>query len=300
MLVNIPAYRLKCHALCILAAIICSAQSTYVIAAPFNEINTSAFNNRNGSITIGPSLLSFRYQEFNQDDQLINKETGILAGVSGGIGYTRSKWQAQLAGSYHTGTVDYDGQSQAGTPLKSRSDANILDGYAILRRQLKVNTRPLALYGGFGYHYWRRNIRPTTIGTGQTINGLLEFYDWTYWLFGINTQVLQSNADELTFDLRFMRMQDSNLEVDFMGLNDFDNAHLNLGEAWGSRVSLSWQKRTGSGSFLIVEPYIELIDINRSAPVHATINDNPTTSTITEPRSETHNVGLKLQWLGRF
>jgi hypothetical protein len=277
-----------------------SAQSTYLVAAPLNEINTSAFNNRNWSITVGPSLLSFRYQEFNQDDRLINKETGILSGVTGGIGYTQSKWHALLAGSYNAGTVDYEGQSQAGTPLKSRSDAKILDGYAILRRQFKVKTRPLAPYGGVGYHYWRRNIHPTTIGTGQTINGLLEYYDWIYWLLGINTQILQSEADELTVDLRFMRMQDSNLEVDFMGLNDFDNARLNLGEAWGSRVSLSWQKCIGSGSLLIVEPYVEFVDINRSAPVRATINDNPTPSTITEPRSETHNFGLNLQWSGRF
>ena len=263
------------------------AQSVSVAANPLKLMNMAFFS--------GASLMNFGYTEFDTNDAWLDEENGVLPGLFLGGTLYWPNWYVSLALNYHFGEVEYQGQTQStdpalsGMPISSRSDTDIFDTTAIAGYQFSAVT----VYGGLGYYFWRRNIQPTMTDNGLPVAGLLEFYSWTYAILGLNTPLTRDEDFHLNLDVRATRMLQANMEVNFLGFGNYDNANLNLGEDWGLRLALPWTfSAFNKDSTITVEPYYTAWNLNRSNVTELTIDGTGTGSGVVEPRSETRNYGV--------
>ncbi len=247
----------------------------------------------------GTSLMSLGYTEFDSNGAWYDDERGLLPGfLLGGSLYWPNNWYASLQLDVYFGDVGYRGQTQSfefpalsGLPINSRSDANIFDTTAIAGYRFSAVT----LYGGLGYYFWRRNIRPTSLNNGLQVAGMLEFYSWSYALLGANVPMFRMMSSSVSLDLRTTYMLQADMEVNFLGYGGYDNASLNLGEDWGLRLALPWIFHSfGKGPSITIEPWYTRWNLNRSNAVELTVNGAYTGSQVHEPQSETRNFGISV------
>ncbi len=246
----------------------------------------------------GTSLMSLGYTEFDINGAWYDEETGVLPGLLlGGTVYWPT-WYASLALNYYFGDMKYRGQTQSfkspalsGLPINSRSNADIFDTTAITGYPLSTVT----LYGGLGYHFWRRNIRPTTINNGLQVAGILEFYSWSYALLGVDVPLFRTWASHISLNARAMRMLQADIEVNFLGYGGYDNASLNLGNDWGLRLALPWTFRSSDhGPEITIEPWYTRWNLNRGNVVELTTKGAYTGSVVSEPQSKTRSFGISV------
>jgi hypothetical protein len=260
------------------------------------------------NLGVGFDAMYFDYREFNGQQVLLDKETGLIPGLQLSGMLQWSNWYSEMVYEYHLGTVDYDGQTQNGDSLSTETEEDIIDLSLIIGRHFGNASRyRSALYAGLGYHYWERNILPTVISSGQ-VAGLLETYEWSYVLLGMKFSFLKSNQNGLLFDVRVRRMLDATMDIDFLGFTDgngnqWDNTTLNLGEDWSYRLGLPYILSLRHNASLTIEPYISTWFIKRSDMRELTSGGEPLQGerlVVYEPQSETTNVGISIRYLYQF
>jgi hypothetical protein len=233
-------------------------------------------------IEIGAAVLNFGYKEFDYSDKLLNREDGNLPGAT--LRLSHSRKPLLFAGDvyYYGGDVAYDGQTDTGIPVTTRTGEKILDTAVRaeywLARPGELNH---ALYAGAGYHRWQRDIRPTYTATGQPVSGLFETYQWWFAFVGAKLTLSESPKVRWLLDTRVVRLIHPSITVESNGL--YDNARLDLGERWGGRLALPWRYTMSRTAGLTVEPFVESFGLGRSTTA---------VGTVSEPRSETRNYGL--------
>lgn len=250
---------------------------------------------------IGVGLNKFNYTEYNDNNIFLDGETGVIPGLILSMKKEKTKNYTEFVGSFYGSVINYDGQTQGGTPLKTRSDAVILDGHFKSGYKLENNKD---YYLGLGYRYWYRNIRPGRDSNGNPVAGLLEEYSWPYLLLGFQSNLMQASATEVNLDIRYTHMLNAKMSIDFLGYCNYDNAEVDLGNRNGWRFALPVKKKLGSANVLLITPYYEIIDIGKSNTVALTrngalvdCNSDGFYDGALEPRSETRNFGIEFTWL---
>ena len=245
---------------------------------------------------IGVGLLDFDYVEYDDNNVFLDGESGLIPGVIAKV-KTDDRIYYEWEGSVYYNTIEYDGQTQGGAPVKTDSDALVIDTHFKVGVKLApAYGRNQKIYAGLGYRYWYRNIRSGQDIFGNPVAGLLEEYSWYYGLVGYEVYFAASSSVNVGFDLRLNKMFSAKLDVDFLGFNGFDNSELHLGNRVGARFAVPVEIKYPS-STIIVAPYYEIIDIGRSNDVRVLSGGVPTTTVIHEPRSETRNIGVEVTWL---
>ena len=244
---------------------------------------------------IGAGLMDFNYTEYDDDDVFLDGETGFIPGVVLKLKLRSQKIYTEFVGQAYANTIEYDGQTQGGTPLKTKSNAVIVDTHfkSGLRLSHARNHGP---YAGIGFRYWLRNILPGRDINGNAVAGLLEQYHWSYGLLGYSGNFHVSEKVTLGFDIRHTYMFNGKMDVNFLGYKNYDNTQVELGNRAGQRFALPITTKIRSHR-LILSPYYEILDIGKSNSVGVTIDGVPTNTVIHEPRSETRNMGIEITWL---
>jgi hypothetical protein len=195
--------------------------------------------------------------------------------------------------SFIDGDVRYDGQTQSGQPVRTRTDERIIDGALTAGGAFRAGERlRLRLYGGMGYREWHRDIHST-----GTASGLDETYAWWYALAGGTALYRQTRSTEWGVDARLLRPLDPELRINFPG--DLDTARLDLGARTGYRVALAWRRDLSERFRVEVTPYYEYWSLGRSGTVPLERNGTAI-GNLYEPRSETRNVGVAVNVSRRF
>lgn len=251
--------------------------------------NKSASHN----VSIGIALQDFGYKEFSDQNTLLDREDGWIPGISGAYSQQTDKYSLDIGFTYIKGNVVYDGQTQGGIPLKTKTNEQIIDTSISLGilDTLKL-VKPSILYFGFGFREWQRDILPT-----GTVLGLFETYHWHYGFIGGRVELLKKENLSLWLDGRFTRPINPIMRVCLSG---FDCADLSLGINTSGRVSLPIHYRLHPNNSIIIEPYFESWDFGRSPGKELTINGTPTGAVILEPRSETRNIGISISVNSQF
>lgn len=254
------------------------------------------------SFEVGVGLMDFDYVEYDDDNVFLDGESGLIPGVIMKL-KTNKRIYYELEGSLYYNKIKYDGQTQSGIPITTKSDALIVDTHFKVGLNLEPSFgRKSKMYGGIGYRYWYRNILPTTISSplsffnGSSVAGILEEYSWFYGLAGYAVHFNASNNVNVGLDFRLTKMIDAKLDVDFLGFRGYDNNTLSLGNKIGARFAVPITVKTKKYPFFIT-PYFEIIDIGKSNSVPLTQGGVSTGFGILEPRSETRNVGVEVTWL---
>ena len=247
---------------------------TSVQAAPYSN------NTR-----IALSLMDFGYQEFDDNNASLNREDGYLPGLTLSVDAPASRWSLTTELSLYAKDVLYDGQTQSGTPIQSRTDETIVDVSLMLSKELvDKSLSPEQLYYGLGYRHWRRNIRDTRTAAGTPVSGLLEIYRIPYVLLGSRWDMARSNNTKWTLDLRLTHTFLSEMSVEL-----YEGTTLDLGERVGGRVSITVDYLSPKGRTFYVEPFYEYWQLGKSG-----IEFNSGLGNILEPRSTTKNLGLNI------
>lgn len=261
---------------------------TFPIQAQWSENTTE-------EMYLGASLLDFTYKEFDDAGTLLDREDGIIPGFMLGYKRQRNDVFTELSFSYHGTDIKYDGQTQSGIPVTTRSDADIYELQLKMGSELRTrNNYKYEMYGGFGYRFWQRNIRSTAIAAG-----IYEEYDWSYFMLGAKFPLTKTEESTLDFDIQYTRMINANIFVQLSSLGA-DDVNLALGKESGYRFSLPWRIKTQNSSTWVIEPYYEFWEIGKSEIKPITVGGTPTGFVVWEPRSETSNVGINLNMVIPF
>jgi len=251
---------------------------------------------------LGVGLIKFDYAEYDDNNVFLDGETGFIPGIILKRTQNHLSVYTEIAGQLHGNTIEYDGQTQGGTPTKTDSDAIIFDTYFKVGLHFSA-ARNHGPYLGIGYRYWFRNIRSGRDINGDPVAGLLEQYHWNYGLLGYAANFNVSENVNMGFDLRHTQMLNGKMDIDFLAYCGYDDAQVDLGNESGTRFAMPIQIKIRKHA-LIVTPYYEIIDIGKSNTVALTRNgslvDCDSDSYFDgalEPRSETRNVGINITWL---
>lgn len=229
------------------------------------------------------SSLHFGYREFADHGALLDREDGVLPGIVLGAA-TATVERRRLAAEVvlYDGAVGYDGHTNSGLPVATRTDSRITD--AQVRAEWwggEWTGTAYALYAGLGYRVWDRDIGAARTATGRPVSGLRERIEWG-WLFGGARLNRAAGAARYGLDVRLLRLVRPRLSV-------YDDTTLEPGERFGGRLSAHWEYALGERTALRLEPFAERWSLGRSA-------DEPLAGggRVFEPRSETRNSGVEL------
>lgn len=255
-------------------------------------ISYQAWSSPDFTLGVGFDAMRFYYSEFDPDDNILNTEKGVIPGLVISAAFEWETWYSEFNYKYNTGKVEYDGQTQSGTPVITDTQEDIVDVNLIAGRYFgSASYYRSSIYGGLGYYYWERDILAGKDINGDDVDPLFEVYEWSYAFLGARFSLHDSSYSGVLLDLRLQRMLEATMEVVNVDDNQFD-----LGEEWSFRIGLPYTLATKDDNKLTIEPYLITWFIGRSPYLEITSGGIPL-GTYAEPRSETYNFGLTLKYL---
>lgn len=127
----------------------------------------------------------FLWQEFSDGGSKLLDESGLRYFVSVvGTNRVNRSWDSDFGGKVYSGTVDYDGQTTAGVPLKTDTDyggSNFELGftrYTSGRRDLAGGEWLIRF--AIGTDRWRRSLQDSHDRDGNAVSGYVERYISNY------------------------------------------------------------------------------------------------------------------------
>ena len=237
---------------------------------------------------VGASLLRFDFREVADTGEQLVRELGVLPGVIGGFGQAIGRWRWSAELSYHSGAVDYDGQTQAGAMFATTTDAVVSMIRARALHQLDQDGR-FAAGLGLGYRQWQRHI-----GGRANVSGLDERFEAGDVSFDARLSVLRSDAATVDVDLRFAWPIRPQVKIGFSGL--YDTRTLMLGPRLATRVSVPVSWTAGPHSRIVVEPSFEAWGFGRSA-TETLYRDGVPAGVVYQPQGKGYNLELRLVWV---
>lgn len=234
------------------------------------------------SAWLGATAVDFDYEEFDADDNSLDREEGWLPGVNAGAGLAGERWFVESGLQWSSGRADYHSPA-----VDSETDEQILNLEASAGTPLYAAGRQRAsLVAGAGYRKWQRDIHST-----PAASGLDETYRWFYWLLGLRGEHGFDARTRVVMDVQLTRTVNPEIKVRFKA--DYDDATLDLGEETAFKASLALHRKLGRRASLWLMPWYERWDLGRSKVEDLYRNGVPV-GTVMEPRSETRNYGVSL------
>jgi len=248
------------------------------------------------SFEIGADVKQFNYQEFDDDNVILDEEHGTLPGVALGLEWQWPSWFLSVDSSMLSGTVDYSGFTQSsnpsldGIPVNTTTDTFIIDSLLTSGYRFGSDKRNYSsLYAGLGYHFWYRGIRDGSDVQGNPVSGLDEYYSWIYAALGGKWAMLNTQRVGGSVNLQARHNLAGQMSLTLPGRDQMD---FTLGNDWSMRLSVPFQYYISKQSSLTLQPYYETWNLGKSDIVEETINGAPTGNAYLEPRSETRNFGI--------
>ena len=219
--------------------------------------------------------LRFDYEEFDQSGTSLNRETGFIPGISLYISKTKGELTSLISVELYDGQVNYDGQTQSGTPHLTNTDET-------LHRVLyKLNWSPennnSSIYGKVAWQQWDRNILPA-----NNISGLFEQYQWWAFELGFLATLFESNSDKWQFEFGVSKINNGTINID-LNQQGFGQPELELGDGNGVSVALIYQHKLSDRNKIGLSLLHQRWTFGRSNT--QTISNGTLSFDIVEPRS---------------
>ena len=234
--------------------------------------------------------LYFNYEEADETGPL-NEETGWLPGLSLEINRTLGSYRLGLDAGLYSGSVAYDGQTQSGADLQTRTEQEIYRVAGYLRWQPPESW--YGLYAKLGYWQWERDIQATP-GT----LGLSERYHWQFIEAGLSAKLWQSDERSLSLDIGYAHIYDAGLEVDLRPFG-FGQATLEMGDASRGVVTrLGFIQPWNNSHHLELALTHQYWNFKQSEP--ETLSNGTNAITVREPESRANHIFISLSYVHSF
>ena len=237
------------------------------------------------SVSFTPTLTSFHFEEFNENNKSLNTEKGVLPGIGVSIRrshkYLNSEWELAML----DGSVKYEGFTNKGSIETTNTQERIVSLNLLLNKSFYDNNNySVAVTSQFGYRYWKRNIEST-----QTTMGPLEFYTWTYFGAGLS---LGYSTEKIKLDTRLTFLLAPQANIAFH-LPEFDTTKTSLGQTRGLEFNFSVSDKK---QIISLVAFAKVWSIQKNRPVTLHKNGAPTNILLTEPKSDTKIIGIGLNF----
>ena len=261
---------------------------TYFIALLLLYIATPVC--ADNTVDVSARVLNFGYEEFDQSGESYNQENGIIPGLSLSTSLTHNKLSSVFSFEVYDGQVDYDGQTQSGTPHTTNTDETQYRLFYMLG--WSAENISSMFYGKFVWQQWDRDILPT-----GNVSGLFERYRWWTFEAGILTTLYQSEMDQLQFELGASKVTNGSIKIDLDAFG-YGQPSLDLGDGSGLTSALKYRHQIHNGDDIGLSLEYRYWTFGRSNS--KTISNNVNTITITEPRSESRQIILSVSYSHYF
>lgn len=258
----------------------------YVCLAQLGAAHGSEYSQ---TIHVGLDLHAFHYKEYDARGHVLDREDGVLPGLKVGFEARSGLYGIAIFAAAWNGTVEYDGQTQAGSPLTATSDATITDYRLAFSRGISSGANqaavPARLIAEIGTRRWDRKIRSTA-----RTNSLYEVYRWPYYRLG--GEISLSETDKLSVGAKALagRTFSSSLEVHIKG---YDTTTLDLKPGNSFHLSIPVSYRWRPKRSLLVEPYFDYWHFDESS-LQPLSRNGVSVGLVQEPENETSSFGITL------
>jgi len=191
-------------------------------------------------------------------------------------------WFIKVFSSYYQGAVDYDGQTQLGEPHKTNTRANLFRYGAQIERNIFHKTN---LFAGVQAHHWERDIKDN-----NNISGLDETYDWIEYSIGFSADILAYQNNIFNIEAAYLLIRNATIDVDLTRVG-LGSAALDIGNDNGGRLNLQWKRINDNGLHYGAALFFEAWNFGRSNTKKT--QGGALNVFVTEPKSETRNIGIK-------
>lgn len=163
--------------------IVLLAMASLTLATETNALAGERLSSSNGKrVSLFLGVQNLYWDEYENGKLL--EENGYLFNVGfqgDNLGKIDRGYVYQFTLGYSVGTVDYDGQTQAGIPVKTETDyedwrIEYLGGWRFIGGEKLY----LDLMAGIGFNSWNRNINDGTAADGSPVFGYDEQYTISY------------------------------------------------------------------------------------------------------------------------
>lgn len=241
------------------------------------------------SFGIGLETMYFDYEEESVDME----EDGFMYGLIGKYTYHGDKkLMISATLEYAAGDdLDYDGQTQGGTPIKEDTDDWIVECRGLIGYDYAFKEKHLITpFIGIAYRYWNDDIG----GMGGYEREI------EYWYSPISVKTVSPLSDKWTwgltaeYDLFWSGKVKSYFSDVDPGLND-PKVDQDFGDGYGLRFSVRFEREFARNYALSIEPYIRYWDIDKSDTETLSYYGTPI-AYVYEPENETISYGLRLSF----
>jgi hypothetical protein len=232
-------------------------------------------------IEAGPE--KYKWSEYGSRGEKLLQESGTLYRITGRYeDQSRQGWLYGGGAQVYFGTVDYDGQTQSGTPARTEVDYS---GFRLEGRGGYLWTpgnHGLGVLGMLGFDTWSRSLKDGQTTTGQAVYGYDEYYYMTYVIAG---PVYQYRGPRWFTRLHVAAKRPLSVTED---VPDFDvtlhpKPTTTLFASWENRWAVSSRVSVGAGL------YYETLKFNASDPESSSIGQ------VYQPESKSSTAGLRVQ-----
>lgn len=194
---------------------------------------------------------NFEWKEYNDDGSRILKESGPLFGIGGSLDFdTRSGVHMEGLGDAFFGRVDYDGATQSGEPVTTKTKYAGFLAEANLVIPLNIGPHvTVSPYGGAGGRVWRRELEDS----GEAL-GYVENWSTFYGAAGIRAAARINSKAELYGKAAVKMPFYNRVNYDFSNVGGPDNVDVEPGTKAGPYAELG----VTIGSFTLAGFYEEL------------------------------------------
>lgn len=233
--------------------------------------------------SISASLLEkqFSYTEYADDGTLFNQETGNIPGLGLSLSKSVENYSYGVNVEGYSGLVDYDGQTQSGTPHTTQTNTKMYEIGLFTTTQFFSEHHQLR--AGLSRNYWERDILPK-----GAVLGLYELYHWNTLTLGYEYQK-RSGSHQIKFGVDRLWNTNNKMEIDFVGI---ESTTIPLKKALGWQGSLFYSFDFDHQWQISIQHQWQQWSSDRSDEVLMDSQYGPLL--IHEPRSETQSRNLRI------
>ena len=229
-----------------------------------------------------------RYIDYEEDHFM--EEDGWMYGIFGSyIYHGNNELMFETSLNFVFGEIDYDGQTQAGTPVRADTDDWIFEWRGLIGKDYRFKgSSVITPFTGVGYRYWNDDI---------DFPGAYE-REIQYWYLPIGVKATSASIGNWTwgmsveYDLFLGGEVKSHFSDIHPAFNDPENDQ-DFGDGYGVGLSLQFSRKLSNYYGVSIDPYIRYWDIDESDASTLTAYGIPIGYVI-EPENNTTVYGMRL------
>lgn len=234
--------------------------------------------------------IGFDTRYFDYEEDHFMEEDGWMYGIFGSYVYHgNNQWMFETSLNYVFGEIDYDGQTQSGTPMTADTDDWIFEWRGLIGRDYRFKgSSVITPFMGVGYRYWNDDI---------DASGAYE-REIQYWYLPIGVKAMSALIGNWTwgmsveYDLFLGGEVKSHFSDAHPAFNDPENDQ-DFGDGYGVGLSLQFSRKLSDNYGVSIDPYIRYWDIDESDTSTLTAYGIPIGYLI-EPENNTTVYGMRL------